>query len=152
MNKKVKSIIIVLIIVQLCLVIYDATISSYEVKGISMENTLHSRDKVFAIRTKDVHEGDIVVFYTAENKDLSIKRCIGVPGDVIKIYNGQVYVNGKVLKEDYTIGYTDSGMLENEIKLKDGQYIMLGDNRENSYDSRNYGIIGKNNIVGVVIE
>jgi signal peptidase I len=66
--------------------------------------------------------------------DNTIRRVVGVPGDTIKIENGKVYRNGEVLTEDYAIGSTE-GVVE-EILLQDDEVFVLGDNRENSIDSR----------------
>ena len=83
-----------------------------------------------------------------KNNDL-IKRIIGLPNDKIKVENGKLYINNKEYLENYINSYTASYDFD-EITLKDNEYFVMGDNRYNSYDSRNFGTITKNNIIGRV--
>jgi signal peptidase I len=100
--------------------------------------------------------GDIVVFNPTENlekqnfKDAFIKRVIGVPGDRIEIKNGKVYVDGKVLPENYLepgANYTCE-KYACSFKVPKDQYLVMGDNRNNSYDGRYWGYVPKNRIIG----
>lgn len=116
------------------------------VREHSMENTLHDGDYLFVSRQsyklfgKEPAQGDIIVFEsqltTVAGRDkLLIKRVIGLPGDKIYIKGGYVYVNNHPIPEDYTKdGYTASDM--SEITVPEGQLFCLGDNRQNSTDSR----------------
>ena len=75
-------------------------------------------------------------------KNNLIKRVIGVYGDIIDIKDGQVYVNGKPQKEEYTKGSTTTGsMLRFPVEVPEGKVFVLGDNRENSLDSRDLGFV-----------
>jgi len=102
--------------------------------------------------------GDIVVFeYPLNPKRDFVKRVIGVPGDNIIIVSGSVFLNGKVLDEDYIRSITPQGRLwfADGIKpditiLKDREYFVLGDNRMGSNDSRNWGPVHEDNIHGKV--
>jgi len=110
----------------------------------SMENTIMINDKVFVLRLaylfSEPKRGDIVVFEAPDNpEDDYIKRIIGLPGDVVEGIDGVVYVNGEPLEEDYL----KEPMLKGPgtgtfgpFKVPEGHYFMMGDNRNNSSDSR----------------
>lgn len=92
--------------------------------------------------------GDIVVFQPPQNQDVIpyIKRIIGLPGDIIEIKNGNVYVNGEPLIEPYIKENPDYYMPP-EIVSADS-YFVLGDNRNNSYDSHIWGTVPQDSIIG----
>lgn len=77
-----------------------------------------------------------------------IKRCIGVPGDLLEIRKGIVWVNGKPLDEPYRNGPPDPNENRGPITVPAGKYFMMGDNRDDSYDSRMWGFVPRANIVG----
>lgn len=124
------------------------------IDGISMENTMSDGDGVMMSRvcawTSRVDKGDILVFRYEENgKDMSlVKRVIAMGGDTIKIKDNVVSVNGVALQEDYIKGNT---LGELEQTIPDGEFFLMGDNREDSYDSRYMGTIPKNRIEGKVL-
>lgn len=118
------------------------------VNGVSMYPTL--KDKQIVLIKKynfKLSNNDIIVI--KKNKRIIIKRLIGLPNDTIKI-DQYVYVNGN--KND-NIVTNQKGSIENEISLKPGEYFVLGDNRDNSIDSRfdEIGIIHEDEIIGKVI-
>jgi signal peptidase I len=91
--------------------------------------------------------GDIIVFrYPKEPSRDFIKRVIGVPGDVVEIKNGVVYVNGRPLQENYTADAPSYFAAAEQVP--DGQYFVLGDNRNNSSDSHIWGLVPEENIIG----
>lgn len=96
--------------------------------------------------------GEVIVFHHPLDRDHDlIKRVIGLPGDEVKIMGGKVAVNGKVLEEPYidgarTLAFTESS--NNTWKVPPGQLFVLGDNRNNSSDSRDWGFLPEENVVG----
>jgi signal peptidase I len=123
----------------------------------------------------DVHRGDIIVFrYPIDIKQTFVKRVMGVPGDRIRLQNKQVYLNGHLLNEPYVVhklDYMDSyrdnfpsdpntplfppaqAMLERDVKngevvVPTGHYFAMGDNRDQSLDSRYWGFVPRENIIG----
>lgn len=113
------------------------------VSGSSMEDTLSDGDNLIvdkiSYRFHEPERFDVVVFpYRYEERTFYIKRVIGLPGETVWIDpDGNIYINGEVLKEDYgreVIRY--AGLAETPIELGDDEYFVMGDNRNNSEDSR----------------
>jgi len=103
---------------------------------------------------REVKRGDIIIFRPPHEKDKDyIKRCIAIPGDKFEIKDGHVYINGKKMIEPYTKGSTSfyfGSKEKNEIEgiVPEGKVIALGDNRENSQDSRYFGYLEIERIKG----
>lgn len=107
----------------------------------------------FVYKLTQPKTNDIVVFFPNGNEKshLYIKRVIGVPGDTVQIKNGTVYVNGKVFDEKIEAASIEHAELaEDEIEVGEDEFFVLGDNRNNSEDSRyaNIGNVKKEYIVG----
>ena len=127
------------------------------VNGSSMNPTLENSDKLlidkFAFKIGKLNRYDIVVFHHTDTS-LYIKRIIGLPGERVTIRKGRVYINGRILDDDPLIkdNMHYAGIAKNGVKVGKNEYFVLGDNRNNSYDSRyeQVGVIKKSSIIGKV--
>ena len=127
-----------------------------QVSGPSMIPALEDKDNLIvdklSYRFRDPSRFDIVVFpYYYEEETYYIKRIIGLPGETVQLDNGSIYINGEVLQETYGKEATqDSGIAENPIVLGDDEYFVMGDNRNESKDSRDpsVGNIKRADIIG----
>lgn len=135
-------------------------VQAFWIPSPSMEPTLQENDRVLANKLadgiSDLNRGDVIVFQRVEAesagpdgdvKDL-IKRVIGLPGDVVEARDGVVYVNGTRLDESYLEDGTQTGRLDEPVEVPEGHVFVMGDNRSNSHDSRNFGFVPDENIVG----
>lgn len=122
------------------------------VNGMSMEPSLQDKDRVFISRfsawTDSFEKGDIVVFDAKDFDENMVKRVIAVGGDYIEIADGNVYVNGEKLNEDYIAGITYGDI---KLNIDNDQIFVMGDNRERSTDSRYFGTIDRADVFGKVI-
>lgn len=122
----------------------------------SMEPTLMINDRLIinklVYKFEAPKRGDIIVFNPTEAlkarnfKDAFIKRIIGIPDDTVEVKNGKVYVNEKVLEENYIAQPPDYQF--GPVKVPPNSYLVLGDNRNNSYDSHYWGFVPKDLIIG----
>lgn len=127
-----------------------------QVSGSSMEPTLSDGDQLIvdkiSYRFQDPQRYDIIVFpYRYEKNTYYIKRIIGLPGETVQIIDGIVYINGQQLGEHYGNAVMENpGIAEDPITLGSDEYFVLGDNRNNSQDSRaaNVGVIHRNELLG----
>ncbi len=123
------------------------------VQGQSMNPTLEHGDYIIGVKKKP-KSGDLVV-YKYQNS-LIINRVVGAPGDEIEFKNAKVYVNGNSesysdFKEIPETTFPASRKLENKFIIEDGTYLLLGDNRKYSFDSRSIGLVSKDAIQSVTI-
>ena len=151
-----------LIITVLAVVIATSLVLCFGMKvsviGESMEPLCYNTQEVLIDRVlcKIVSpgRGDVIVFLPNGNANSHyyVKRIIAVPGEIVQIIDGNLYINGEPADEDsdYFDKMEDAGIADNPIKLESGQYFVLGDNRNSSEDSRsaNIGIVSGNMIVG----
>ena len=123
--------------------------------GVSMENVLHSGQQVLVNRLSYLvfgpKEGDIIVFTPngSRNTHFYVKRVVAVPGDTVCIKDGKLYVNNSIAEYGYD-KIMDAGIVENELTLEAGEYFVMGDNCNNSEDSRsgNIGPVSRDMIEG----
>ena len=127
-----------------------------QVSGSSMETTLSDGDQLIvdkiSYRFRDPNRYDIVVFpYQYEKNTYYIKRIIGLPGETVQIVDGYVYIDGQELDEHYGNEVMENpGLAADPVVLGDDEYFVLGDNRNNSQDSRaaNVGVIHRDDLLG----
>jgi len=124
---------------------------TYRVVGQSMEPTLVQDQRLIvsklSYRLHEPQRGDIIVFRDPQDSDRNlIKRIIGLPGEVLEIRDGLVYVNGQQIEGQYLKAF--SGQSEPQTAIPDGCYFVMGDNRNNSSDSRSWGVLVADRIVG----
>lgn len=127
-----------------------------QVSGESMETTLSDGDHLIVdkitYRFRDPKRYDIVVFpYRYEENTYYIKRIIGLPGETVQIVDGYVYINGVQLDEHYGNALIkDPGQAAQPITLGEDEYFVMGDNRNNSQDSRsaNVGVVHRDELLG----
>jgi signal peptidase I len=126
----------------------------YEVQSISMEPTLHEGQFLivskFAYRLRPPQRGDIVVLDPPDERSQIpyIKRVIGLPGDRVEVRNGRVWIDGVALNEPYVSG---PALYERTFELKNDEYLVLGDNRNNSSDSHVWGTLPEKNLIGKTV-
>lgn len=164
---------VLLVAVFISMVIFYVKVDRAEVISGSMEPTLMTNEKVIIINGRSPERFQMVVFYPPDgSKDKYVKRVIGLPGDTIEYRDDVLYVNGEMYEEPYldknrdafeserkseSEFYTKDLVLENipgvskgTKKIPKDMYLVLGDNRQNSQDSRYIGLIPKDNLVGIV--
>ncbi len=176
--KEIGSWCIVLLLALLLSVLINSQLFSMAtVKEVSMQDTLYE-DQVLIInrlsyRNKTPKNGDIIVFYKsreigsftqelvrsfkiitpffksdAYSRDRLVKRVIATPGDLIDIVDGAVYVNGERLSEPYVKGITLESGFSLPVTVGEDQLFVMGDNREESMDSRAFGLIDISHVEG----
>ncbi|NLL72645.1 MAG: signal peptidase I [Clostridiales bacterium] len=148
------------------------------VQEVSMQDTLYANQALIinrrSYKNKSPEKGDIIVFYLEreigssfhefgrsikniipfmgpskeESRDRLVKRVIATAGDVIDIKDGEVYLNDQLLDEPYIKGITEESSVKYPVTVGEGQLFVMGDNREHSSDSRNFGLIDVSHVEG----
>lgn len=146
----------IVIAIAIFLLVWVFLVQAFRVQGSSMfpnfqDGEMVLTDKI-SYRFTNPKRGDVIIFQSPlGSKDL-IKRIIGLPGETISVKDGSVWINGKKLDEKYLVGVTTSGgrFLSEGISytIPDKQFIALGDNRPQSQDSREWGPLEKDKIIG----
>ena len=135
-------------------------LQSVEVVGNSMSPTLENTGRYLLNRwvylVREPQYSDIVVIRDPADNCYSVKRIVAASGDSVCLKAGRVYVNGRLLDEPYlapgTATYARSDLREQTLVCGKDQYFVLGDNRNNSADSRVYGPVARQKILGVIIQ
>ncbi|HBI72796.1 MAG TPA: signal peptidase I [Lachnospiraceae bacterium] len=179
--KEIGSWIVVIVVALVLSLFIDSTIiAKAEVEQSSMENTLFEGQQLIVNKLSytfdEPKRGDIIIFLENEEKgniidnfirsvknrfsssdeiaaeqERLVKRVIGVAGDEIDIQNGYVYINGERLEESYVNGITLPGNLKLPITVGEGELFVIGDNREVSRDSRDFGPIDVKQVEGKAV-
>ena len=127
-----------------------------KVEGTSMMPWLTDQERIFVnkfvYRFGEIHRGDIVVFWFPLDPTKSyIKRVIGLPGDLVEVKQGTVYVNSQAIEEDYVPDQYRDRMDYRAVKIADDHYYVLGDHRNASNDSRTWGTVERRRIYGKAV-
>jgi signal peptidase I len=129
-----------------------------KVEGTSMMPGLVDQEQIFVNKfiysfgIEDIHRGDLVVFwYPGDQTKSYIKRIIGLPGDSVWIDRGAVYLNGKRLAEDYVPERYRDTLSMSARTVETQHYFVLGDHRNSSSDSRNWGLVPRSCIYGKAV-
>jgi len=131
-------------------------VTAVEVKGVSMSPTLIAGDLFmlnrFAYLTREPQRGELVVLKDPETGDLIVKRIVGMPCETVVMQNDIAYINGKRLPEPYATRLTrmDRSQFSKATVIPRGYYFVLGDNRTRSFDSRAFGPVKRDSILGVI--
>jgi len=148
----VLNIFVVIISLAIVIPIRYLVIQPFYMTGTSMMPTFQNRDYLLLkMFEKSYQRGDVVVFrYPKDLSQYFIKRIVGMPGEKVSFANGKVLINGQALDESKYLasGVTTESAVTSEFILGSDQYFVLGDKRDASLDSRQFGPIGKNLIVG----
>lgn len=131
----------------------NAVSARVRVDGFSMRPTLDDGEFVLVSKLSykfgEFQRGDIIVFHFPLNPDEElVKRIIGLPGDHVTVTGNQVYVNGQLLDETYI---AQAPLYSGDWTVAEGTLFVLGDNRNNSNDSKDWGLLPQENVVGKAI-
>ena len=146
--KVIKEVIPYIVIVVVVVLIRTFIITPVRVDGDSMKNTLKNGDILLLYKLSSINRFDIIVLDEEKDNEKIIKRVIGLPGETVAIKKGKIYINDKVIDDEYAYGETTD---YNKVTLKDDEYFILGDNRLISKDSRYFGPIKDNEIKGKIV-
>ena len=146
-KKIIKEYVPYVVVIIIVLLFKQYFFAPVRVNGASMDNTLKDKDilllNIIDYKLNDnIKRYDIVVIDNGE--EFLIKRVIGLPGDIVRCIDNELFINDRKIEENYSIGKTS----DFEVKVREGEYFVLGDNREVSLDSRYFGSFKKEQIKG----
>jgi signal peptidase I len=143
--------ILVALVIAIFIVVF--VVQPVKVEGTSMQPQLVDQERIFVNRfiyqLKDISRGDVIVFrYPKDPKKSFIKRVLAVPGDEVEIKDGRVFLNGRRVYEPYVNPeFVDSRSFPDMV-VPPGHYFVLGDHRNSSNDSRNWGFVSQELVYG----
>lgn len=140
-----KKIILFSVLIVIIILLKIFVITPVIVQGNSMNNTLKNGNVVLLYKHGNVSRGKLVVVEKDGKK--YIKRVIGLPGEKIRCVKGKVYINNKILEEKYV---SSENTDFKEIVIGKNEYFIMGDNRIDSKDSRDFGTVSENEILGTI--
>ena len=178
MRKTIREFLQTVLLALILFTALQATVQNYRVEGFSMQPTLeqgqyllvnklayyhvdkanlsrylplvHAEDGEVLYVSRPPERGEVIVFRFPEDLTRNfVKRIIAVPGDTVEIRHGKVYVNGERVEEPYLQEPPTSTVMERKVVVP-GEYFVLGDNRLHSNDSRSWGSVPLENIIGRV--
>ena len=153
----VREVIETIVLTVLMFLVIRFAVQNFNIEGHSMEPNLHDQELILVDKWtylfRPPARGDVIVFIAPPQPSQDyIKRVIGVPGDVITIQNTTVIVDGVTLKETYVDPKNQGATFEDrrisKMVVPPNDYFVLGDNRANSSDSRVWGFVPKQNVIG----
>lgn len=156
-SRLLREVIETILLTLLVFTVVKVTVQPYRIDGPSMEPGLHTNEYVLvnllAYRFGSPQRGDVIVFHPPiDPSEQYIKRVIGIPGDTVTITATEVFVDNVELKEPYVYplapGEFGSTTILSQVKIPAGEYFVLGDHRDNSTDSRVFGPVKAQNIIG----
>ncbi|MGN1401589.1 MAG: signal peptidase I [Bacillus sp. (in: firmicutes)] len=152
----VKAILLAVALVVICRT-YIFTVVN--VKGVSMEPTFETKDRLAVSKLSGIDRLDVIVFHAPYEESHYVKRVIGLPGDDIEVKNETLYINGQEVEEPYVNRMSESQIVTGDFTLSEltgetevpaGKLFVMGDNRRNSNDSRAFGFIDEESVMGEV--
>ncbi|MBA4494710.1 signal peptidase I [Paenactinomyces guangxiensis] len=139
-----------LLAVVLAILIRLFILEPFNVSGPSMKETMHSGDLVIVnkliYKLRDPKPGEVIVFHAVEHKDY-VKRVVALPGETVEAKNNKLMINGKIVNEPYISEHTRTQDFDMR-KVPPGHVFVLGDNRTDSSDSREFGPVSMKKIIG----
>ena len=148
----IKELIPYVVIILIVVLIRTFIITPVRVNGVSMEETLHDGE-ILLLEKCDTNYDRFDIVVVKYNKEKLVKRVIGLPGDMVEYKNNILYINGEKIDEVFTDEITDDFSLKKlgyDI-IPEGYYFVVGDNRDDSLDSRYLGLFKKDSIEGKVV-
>ncbi len=146
--KIIKSLFPYIAIIIFIIFIRMYIITPVRVDGTSMHQTLKDGDILLLYKMAKYDRFDIVVLNEYEDDEIIIKRIIGLPGETVEIRNGKIYIDDVEMPDDYAYGETSD---YDKVTLEDDEYFILGDNRLISKDSRYFGPVKEEDLMGEAV-
>lgn len=132
-------------------ILLTSCLAPVKFEGSSMSPSISDGDRILiTTNVGEIKRGDIIQFrYPKDHEKFYMKRVIGLPSETVEMREGVVFVNGNAIAEEYVDPiYNQSGSFLTERKVPENHYFVMGDNRDNSSDSRYWGTVEKNLIEG----